>query len=489
VDATAPDSQPARPDLLIVDDDPLIIDTLDFVLGRDFNVFAAQSRAQVRSLLDQLGRVPALALVDLGLPPAPHRPDEGFRLITELLAAAPGIKIVVLSGQDDDANGRHARALGAFEFVPKPCEPAMLRQLLLQAGKVAGAETTGNVEDNGIVGSSVAIAKLRQQIAQYAAAPFPVLIEGESGSGKERVAKALHDASPRRAHPYLALNCAAIAPGLVEPTLFGYAKGAFTGAATARAGYFEDARDGTLFLDEIGELPLELQSKLLRVLENGEFQRVGETTNRNSNARVIAATNRDLRHEIRGGRFRVDLFHRLSVFSIVVPPLRDLGDDRARLLEHFSRLYAAQGNVAPFRLDPEAHALWMQYPFPGNVRELRNIVIRLVTKHPGAVVDRARLEVELDADGGASAGNAPAESEFQPSLDSARRILEQRRMLDLDAELHQWERFFVEAALDLSHGNLSQAARVLGMHRTTLYSRMQHYRTGAGAAPATRPTT
>jgi transcriptional regulator with GAF, ATPase, and Fis domain len=158
--------------------------------------------------------------------------------------------------------------------------------------------------------------------------PFPVLIEGESGSGKERVASSLHQLSPRAAKPYLALNCAAISPTLVEPTLFGYAKGAFTGATSARAGYFEEAENGTLFLDEIGELPLELQAKLLRVLENGEYQRVGETQPRFSNARVVAATNRDLRAEIKAGRFRADLYHRLSVFSIAVPPLREMGEDK-----------------------------------------------------------------------------------------------------------------------------------------------------------------
>ena len=485
VDAPAPDSHPDRPDLLIVDDDPLITDTLDFVLGRDFNVFAADSRLRARSLIAQLGRVPGLALVDLGLPPLPHRPDEGFRLISELVAAAPTIKIIVLSGQNEDANGRHARALGAFEFVAKPCEPETLKALLLRAREFGDAERHADESSAGIIGSSFAIAKVRQQIAQYAAAPFPVLIEGESGSGKELVAQALHHGSPRARRPYLAVNCAAIAPGLVEPTLFGYAKGAFTGATTARSGYFEDARNGTLFLDEIGELPLELQSKLLRVLENGEFQRVGETQSRTSNARVIAATNRDLRHEIRNGRFRVDLFHRLSVFAIAVPPLRELGDDRNRLLEHFCAWYAGQAGVAPVRLDAGALALWMEYAFPGNVRELRNIVIRLVTKHPGASIDRALLAAELDADHAPDPAAGASGAAFEATMANARRILEQRRTLDLDAELRQWERCFIDAALDLSHGNLSQAARVLGMHRTTLYSRIQAHQTGlpAGGRP------
>ncbi|MBX9631870.1 MAG: sigma-54 dependent transcriptional regulator [Burkholderiales bacterium] len=466
-----------RPDLLIVDDDPLITDTLNFVLGKTFNVYAADSRAQVKSLLAQLERAPELALVDLGLPPTPHRPDEGFRLINELLAASPDIKILVLSGQNDEANARHARALGAVDFVAKPCEPKELEALLMRARSFGAAERRAAAADSGIVGASLAITKLRQQIGQYAAAPFPVLIEGESGSGKELVAQALHAGSPRAARPYLALNCAAISPTLVEPTLFGYSKGAFTGANAARAGYFEDASDGTLFLDEIGELPLELQSKLLRVLENGEFQRVGETQSRTSNARVIAATNRDLRQEIKAGRFRVDLYHRLSVFTVQVPALRELGDDKRQLLSHFANLYANQGGVQPFRLDEDATALWMSYPFPGNVRELRNIVIRLTTKHAGRLVDREQLVAELDYEtgaGGTPAGVDPG-ADFGGTVAWAKRILETRRSFDLDSDLRHWEKCFVEAALEITHGNLSQAAKLLGMHRTTLYSRMQSY--------------
>jgi DNA-binding NtrC family response regulator len=460
-----------KPDLLIVDDDPLITDTLDFVLGKDFHIFAAGSRQQARAVIAQLDRVPGLALVDLGLPPTPHRPDEGFRLISELLAASPEIKIVVLSGQNDEANARHARTLGAVDFVAKPCEPAVLRQLLLRARNFGEAERAAP-SDDGIVGKSFAIGKLREQIRQYATSPFPVLIEGESGSGKELVARALHRGGPRAARPYFALNCAAISPALVEPTLFGYAKGAFTGAVTGRSGYFEDAAEGTLFLDEIGELPLELQSKLLRVLENGEYQRVGETQLRMSAARVVAATNRDLRIETKAGRFRVDLYHRLSVFTIQVPPLRDLGEDKWSLLEHFGSRYAQQAGAVPCTLDDDAKALWMAYGFPGNVRELRNIVIRLTTKHAGQMVGRTELAEELDFQAQAGPG-AGADDPFAPSVEAALAVLASRRTIDLDSNLREWEGCFVEAALQLTRGNLAQAARMLGMHRTTLYSRMQ----------------
>lgn len=465
-----------KPELLIVDDDPLITDTLNFVLGKDYSVRVAASRSQVKSLLRQLDAPPALALVDLGLPPTPHRPDEGFRLITELLAYAPAIKILVLSGQNDEGNARYARTLGAVEFVAKPCEPEVLKAMLAKAQRMAEVEQSSPDLDTGIVGSGFAIRKLQQQILQYAPAPFPVLIEGESGSGKELVAQSLHRQSQRAAKSYLALNCAAISPTLVEPTLFGYVKGAFTGATSSRSGYFEDAHEGTLFLDEIGELPLELQAKLLRVLENGEFQRVGETQTRTSNARVVAATNRGLRQEVRAGRFRADLYHRLSVFSITVPPLRELSEDKLRLLEHYSAIYARQSGMQPFQLDPKSMDLWMQYGFPGNVRELRNIVIRLTTKYGGQTVNSEQLLAEFDWEEPATTQPGMAQArDFKSTVEAARKHLQVHKNFNLDDALRELEKSYVEAALDITRGNLSQAAKLLGIHRTTLYSRMQSY--------------
>jgi DNA-binding NtrC family response regulator len=467
-----------KPTLLIVDDDPLITDTLAYALGKDFEVLPSDSRNHAVSLLRQLDEPPALALVDLGLPPVPHRPDEGFQLIADLLAHSPSIKILVLSGQNDAANARHARALGAAEFVAKPCDPESLKKILLHALQVREAEISGRVvtDSSALVGRSPAMHKLRSQVSQYADAPFPCLIEGESGSGKEMVANALHKMSNRRDKPFLALNCAAIAPTLVEPTLFGYVKGAFTGALTNKSGYFEDSADGTLFLDEIGELPLELQAKLLRVLENGEYQRVGETQRRFSRARVITATNRDLRQEIKKGNFRADLYHRLSVFTINVPPLRDMDDDKLLLLEHFSRFYADQANLAPFSVDESAMKLWRDYHFPGNVRELRNIVIRLTTKYAGQRLSAQELEPELDV---AAAGAAAPAQEFgipsdpETLVDQAQQHLQRERSFNLDSMLKAWEQGYIEAAMKLTRGNVSQAAKLLGINRTTLYSRME----------------
>jgi DNA-binding NtrC family response regulator len=475
-DAQAESSR--RPTLVVVDDDPLIAETLSYVLDQDFDITTAATRPECIAMVRAMPQPPDLALVDLGLPPQPHRPDEGFALISDLLAHAPQMRILVLSGQSDADNARHARALGAAEFVAKPADPAQLRRLLLELlsfNRIDRAPAHAIEERCRLIGQSPAMRVLREQIRQYAESPFPVLIEGESGSGKEIVARCgLHSLTQRAELPYLAVNCAAISPTLLEPTLFGHAKGAFTGAAGARAGYFEDAGEGTLFLDEIGELPLDLQPKLLRVLENGEFQRVGETQLRVSRARVLAATNRDLRKEVKSGRFRADLYHRLSVFTISVPPLREMGGDRLLLLDHFRARFAAQAGQPPFRFSHAARELWQAYHFPGNVRELRNIVIRLTTKFPGREVGRDDLEAELDLleDAPAQRPGAPQSSAELATLAAGH--LQQRGQFSLDQTLRLWEQAYIDAALRLTHGNVSQAAKLLGINRTTLYNRMEN---------------
>jgi DNA-binding NtrC family response regulator len=261
---------------------------------------------------------------------------------------------------------------------------------------------------------------------------------------------------------------------LAESILFGHAKGAFTGANTSNAGYFEDVNEGTLFLDEIGELPLEMQAKLLRVLENGEYTRVGETQVRKSKARVVAATNRDLRAEVRAGNFRSDLYHRLGVFAVKVPPLRELGEDSLILLEHFNAFYARETDQKTFKFDEKAKRRWLSYHFPGNVRELRNIIIRLIAKYAGQTVTESQLSAELDLsrqnemDGGtAIVTNAGDLSSY------AMQHLQNEANVSLDQVLKSWEKAYVSAAMHITHGNLSQAAKMLGINRTTLYSRIQ----------------
>jgi two-component system nitrogen regulation response regulator GlnG len=445
-----------RPLLLLVDDDPAIAETLAWALATDFEVLTAASRPAARTLLQQASRPLDAALVDLGLPPVPHRPDEGLALVGELLAAAPWLKIVVLSGQDAEAGARHARARGAYDFHAKPTSPALLRETLLRASRLARDERLREQATAQLLGESPAMRQLRSQIAQLAGAPFPLLIEGESGTGKELAARALHEAGSRRGKPFVTLNCAAIAPGLIEAELFGHARGAYTGATTARGGFFEEAADGTLFLDEIGELPPELQPKLLRVLEGGGYQRIGETLPRQLSARVVAATNRNLRAEVRAGRFRADLFHRLGVLALALPPLRELGDDRFLLLDHFMAELTARTGLAAFTLDAEALRLWGRYAFPGNVRELRNIVTRLLARHGGGNVDHAALAAELDLDDG-------DEAEDLESIGDG---------FSLDAALRRAEVRYIEAALRTSRGSISGAARLLGINRTTLYGRL-----------------
>jgi DNA-binding NtrC family response regulator len=465
-----------RPVLIIIDDDPLISETLHFVLNKDFDVYVAESRTQAKSLLRQLDSPPSLALVDLGLPPTPHKPDEGFKLIGELLAHSPTMKIIVLSGQSDDANVKHALALGAVDFLPKPCNLERLREILHNANRFQDVELVAKQQNDtnlGLLGESLPMVTLRTLIAQFADAPFPVLIQGESGSGKELVAGCLHTMSQRAGQPYLSVNCAAISPTLAESILFGHAKGAFTGAAASHSGYFEDSGEGTLFLDEIGELPLEMQAKLLRVLENGEYQRVGETQTRRSKARIIAATNRDLREEMRKARFRTDLYHRLSVFTLDVPPLRELDGDRVLLLKHYNEFYARETNQQKFEFDSKAHHLWMNYRFPGNVRELRNIIIRLIAKYAGQKVGEAQLKSELDLAQQGNGSESLLMGDDAGLSNHAYLHLQTRANVNLDVVLKGWEKAYIDAALKITHGNLSQASKLLGVNRTTLYSRIQ----------------
>ena len=465
-----PQDTVTRHRLLLVDDDPLIVESLGMVLQDQFELITAETRKQVDKIIQSLGSVPSLALVDLGLPPKPHRPDEGFVLIHDLLALNRDIKILILSGQDEQANIQHALTLGAVDFIPKPCNIPLLKTRLQHQVMMLGAECaqqkTGEHRAT-LIGKSAAIEKLHVLIKQFADTPFPVLIEGESGSGKELVAESLHNQSTRASKPFLTLNCAAISPELLEAELFGHSKGAFTGATSQRAGFFEEASDGSLFLDEIGELSIELQSKLLRVLENGEYYRLGESQPRKSTARIIAATNRDLGESVRKGMFRQDLFHRLNVLTIYVPPLHERNSDCLLLLEHFRKIYIV--NSKPFTLSDRARESLLEYSFPGNVRELRNIVIRLCAKYPGQEVSAAQLQAELE-----STTPRPADS-MERDIDSQVRKDLLARKFNLDDALSHLEQRYIKTALELTDGNLSKAARLLGINRTTLYSRLERH--------------
>lgn len=459
--------------LLLVDDDPLILEGLGFMLRKHYKVITADSRPQALEKVNQADELPSLALIDLGLPPYPHKPDEGFTLIRELLSLQPNMKVLVLSGQDNDVNIQHALTIGAVDFIAKPAEPDLLLARLQHHQRLHEIDQRRDSQKTvSIIGDSVAMQMVNNQISQFADSPFPVLIEGASGTGKELVARALHENSKRSAEPYMAINCAAIAPDLLEAQLFGHAKGAFTGAVQEHKGFFIEAGKGTLLLDEIGELPMALQGKLLRVIESGQFYRIGETREMQSQARIIAATNKVLSDEVKNDNFRNDLYHRLSILNIELPALSARGDDVFLLLNVFIDSYA--DTVSPFVLDDGARELWQQYDYPGNVRELRNIVIRLGTKYPGQSVNKIQLSAELETQ---LSANSLAENATSVSDETIAQEIRADEF-DLDKLLGEIESRSIRIALEMNNNNVSKAAKALRINRTTLYSRVQKLGTG-----------
>jgi DNA-binding NtrC family response regulator len=439
-----PPNSEKKPTLLLVDDDAIIADSLEYVLSEEYDVERASDRPSSFALIDKMSDSPTLALVDLGLPPNTHRPDEGLAVIRKISQMHPSTRVLVLSGQDNKKHVFQAKEDGAVDFISKPCDIAEIK-VRLKKQIIAGggdASSEGDIED--LVGSSGEIELLRMQIRQIADSPYPVLIEGESGSGKEVTARNLHRCSSRKLEPFLTLNCAAFNGELLESQLFGHVKGSFTGATDTKKGFFEEAGDGTLLLDEVADLPLDLQAKLLRVLENGEYYRLGETQPRHSSARVLAATNKDIFAAIKSGAFREDLYHRLSVLTVRVPPLRER-------------------QLSAFTLDEDALKLWNSYTFPGNVRELRNIIIRLSAKYPGQTIKPEVLKREmsgLQRHNGASSG----EDWLNEALHDAG--------FELDRLLKMVEKQAIDLAMREHHGNVSKAAEMLGINRTTLYGRM-----------------
>ncbi len=451
-----------RPSLLLVDDDSIISESLQYVLSDDYEVELASARLQCIEKLAARAEPPQLMLIDLGLPPDTHTPDEGFALIEYVRTHYSSTRIIVLSGQDEQKYVDAAKKLGALDFVAKPCDVAELKARLKQYVEPGLPASPDAQQIEGIVGQSAAIELLRMQIKQLANSPYPVLIEGPSGSGKELTALNLHSCSERRDAPFLTLNCAAFNDELLASQLFGHARGAFTGATTSQAGFFEEAGQGTLFLDEIADMPIDLQAKLLRVLENGEYYRLGETVPRKAQARVLAASNTNLLEAIAQGRFREDLFYRLSVLTIRVPSVAERADDKLMLLDYFQQQVAQQ--LKGFTLDDSAKVLWQSYDFPGNVRELRNIIIRLSAKYPGQTIKASVLQQEMK--------KASSQAGDINELDLFRHNL----MMDgfqLNEELKRIEQTYITMALQQSDNNMSKAAAMLGVNRSTLYGRLE----------------
>ena len=456
-----PINSETKPTLLLVDDDAIIADSLEYVLSEEYRIERASDRPSSFALMEEMHESPTLALVDLGLPPNTHRPDEGLAVIRKLSQMHPSTRVLVLSGQDTRKHLLQAKEDGAVDFISKPCDIAEIRVRLREQIVAGGGSHGGHGDIEGIVGSSQAIELLRMQIRQIADSPYPVLIEGESGSGKEVTARNLHRCSSRKGEPFLTLNCAAFNGELLESQLFGHVKGAFTGASETKKGFFEEAGSGTLLLDEVADLPLDLQAKLLRVLEDGEYYRLGETQPRHASARVLAATNKDILDAIHSGQFREDLYHRLSVLTVRVPSLDERGGDKLELLDYFRRQVGEQ--TATFQLDEDALKVWNDYAFPGNVRELRNIIIRLSAKYPGQTIKSEVLRREMSA-------VRPQNS--QPERDDWLRDAMRESGFQLDHLLKTVEKEAIDLAMREHGGNVSKAAEMLGINRTTLYGRI-----------------
>jgi two-component system nitrogen regulation response regulator NtrX len=450
--------------ILIVDDEAGVRASLGGVLRDEgYGVDAVDSG---EACLDQVGRQAYdVILLDVWLPGI-----DGIVTLERLRERRVDTQVIMISGHGNVESAVRATKLGAFDFIEKPLalEKTVLavRNALRQRRlEVENRALRARVDRRFvIVGDSYVMAQLREQVAMAAPTNGRVLISGENGTGKELVARQIHALSHRRTSPFVEVNCAAIPEELIESELFGHAKGAFTGAVTDRRGKFEMATAGTLFLDEVGDMSLKTQAKVLRALQEQVVEPVGGHSSVKVDVRVLAATNKDLAEEIRAGRFREDLYFRLNVIPIFVPPLRDRGDDVVRLAEHFVAEFGNEYGRRAKRFSPEAVAVFRAYRWPGNVRELRNVIERLMIMVPGDVIGASDLSfLELGTPAVAGQNHTSA---MQP----------------LYAARDAWERDYILGALAAFDGNISRTADTLGIERSNLYRKMR----SLGIAPTRR---
>jgi two-component system response regulator AtoC len=433
--------------VLVVDDEPIIREALTSRLEEHgFEVVSAESLAAARRLLSG-GRAVDAVLLDIKL-----KDGDGLDLLEELRLSRPSLPVIMATAFGDSERAIRAMKLGAFEYVTKPFDLDSLLVTVSRAVEMPAVAPSPAVPDASgrMIGSSPRMLDVWKAIGRAAASAVPVLITGETGVGKELVARAVHDHSDRRGGPFVAVNLAAIPATLMESELFGHEKGAFTGAGGRREGRFEVASEGTLFLDEIADLDPTLQTKLLRVLEDGGYERVGSTTRLASRARILSATSRPVDPGAPGASIRKDLFYRIGVLRIDVPPLRERRQDIPALVHAFLR------DAPPPRRAISEAALdrLVDYHWPGNVRELRHVL------QQACVMSAAEV---LDADDLALRDQGPVQSEDTP------------RDLDLRTALDKLELQMIEEALARSRGNRAQAARLLGIRRALLYSRLRYF--------------
>jgi DNA-binding NtrC family response regulator len=433
--------------VLIVDDEANIRSSLEGALGRaGFEAFGAADLAAARERLrDAFDAV----LLDVWLPDG-----SGLDLLAEIMTASPETVVIMMSGHATLDAAIKATRLGAFDFLEKPLSLERLLVVLRNATSAralrAELRELRRPWSAPIVGESPAIRKLIEDVRLAGASSARVLIQGEHGTGKELVARALHAAGARHDQPFVAVNCAAIPEELIESELFGHERGAFSGAAQARRGRFEEAHGGTLFLDEVGDLSERAQTKLLRALQEGEISRVGGNRTIRVDVRVVAATNRDLIERVRAGAFREDLYFRLAVIPITVPPLRSRLEDLPALVEHFAAQLARESGGAPRRFAPGAMDLLRRHSFPGNVRELRNLVERLVIMTSGERIEAEDVRAILPR---------PNEPAGEP--------------LRLSDAVREFEKRQIELAIAAAGGRMSEAAARLGLERSHLYKKMR----------------
>jgi two-component system nitrogen regulation response regulator GlnG len=472
------------PTVLIADDDRSIRTVLTQALGRSgYQVRCTSNAATLwRWVEDGEGD---LVITDVIMPD-----ENGLDLIPKIKRIRPDLRVVVMSAQSTLMTAVKAAQRGAFEYLPKPFDlkellAVVARALMAPAVGPTVPGTVGDVEDElPLIGRSPAMQEIYRTIARLTTADLTVMINGESGTGKELVARALHDYGRRRNGPFVAINMAAIPRELIESELFGHERGAFTGAMNRSLGRFEQANGGTLFLDEIGDMPPEAQTRLLRVLQDGEFTSVGGRQPIRANVRIIAATHRDLRAAIRAGSFREDLFYRLNVVPIRLPPLRERTEDISDLARHF--LDRARADGLPGKsLDQEAVDALRAYRWPGNVRELENLMRRLAALCPDEVIGAGPVQAELaDIEPDEPAANAPSASGAAPETLSGAVERHIRQFLAAhgdgmapsgiyDKVLAEVERPLIRLTLAATRGNQIKAAAVLGLNRNTLRKKIR----------------
>ena len=444
-----------KPRLLIIDDDEEIRSQMKWGLAQEYDVSLAENR--VGALETFKTQKPPVVLLDLGLPPRPGEPTEGLAALADLTAADPYVKVIIITGQAERQIAIDSVGQGAFGFIAKPVDIGELKVTLKHAFYLSELEKDYRALQQAIktdmfehmLGSSPQMRDVFSSIRKVAGTEAPVLILGESGTGKEMAALAIHRRSERQAGPFIAINCGAIPENLLESELFGHEKGAFTGAHAQRAGRIESAAGGTLFLDEIGELPLNLQVKLLRFLQEQSIERVGGRREIRVDTRVIAATNTDLTKALKDGNFREDLYYRLAVVVLRLPPLRERSGDVHLLAQAFLKKFGPENGKQRIKFAPGALLAVEKHSWPGNVRELENRVRRAVIMCEGAQVTASDLELQ----------------ELEAAVATEPRTLKEAR--------EALERDLVLRALRRHNGKIAPAAADLGISRPTFYELME----------------